>query len=65
MRRYALLVLIIVSLALGAAYRDVLFLKNGEEIRGNVIKITKKEVVIETKEGKQKYKIDEEKKRSL
>ena len=59
MRRYALLVLIIVSLALGAAYRDVLFLKNGEEIRGNVIKITKKEVVIETKEGKQKYKIDE------
>ncbi len=55
MRRIILVVLIAFAILFGTAYRDVLYMKDGEEIRGNVEEIKKKVIIIETREGVKKF----------
>ncbi len=43
------------ALLAAAAFRDVVFLKSGEEVRCNIERIDKKSVVVETVEGKRSF----------
>ena len=57
MRKIAiLLAVLILSTLFGAVFRDILFLKNGEEVRCNILEIRKNKIIVETEKGKQTFK---------
>ncbi len=51
--------IITATLVFGAVFRDILFLKNGEEVRCNILEINKNKIVAETEQGKKTFKREE------
>jgi hypothetical protein len=59
MQRIVVVIALMCAGLMASPFRDVLFLKNGEEVRCTILRITEKQAIVRMKEGEKKYDLKE------